>query len=115
MKKIKDKETALSLFEEAAIKHAEATKQGDYKTCNKSYKIISKAIMFLKEHNEITSLSKFLNYSSVGVRVWAAIFLLPVEEIKATNTLEQIESEKGFFSFEAKMTLSEWRKGNLKL
>jgi hypothetical protein len=30
MNKIKDVTTALTLFEEAAIKHQEATEQGDY-------------------------------------------------------------------------------------
>jgi hypothetical protein len=115
MKKIKDKETALSLFEEAAIKHAEATEQGDYKTANKSYAVISKAIMFLKEHNEIACLSKFLNHPSDGVKSWAAAYLLPIEEKKAIQVLEDVAKGNGIRSLAAETALSEWRKGNLRL
>ena len=35
MKKIKSKKEAIEIFIEAATKHIIATKEGDYKTCNK--------------------------------------------------------------------------------
>lgn len=63
MTKIKDIETALLKFEEAAIKEAEATEKGDYKTGNKNYPAIAKAIAFLKEHDSIEKLSSFLNHN----------------------------------------------------
>ncbi|GHU69175.1 hypothetical protein FACS189413_07600 [Bacteroidia bacterium] len=44
MTKIKDISAALNLFEEVAIKHAEATKEGDYKTGNKNYHRKVKAV-----------------------------------------------------------------------
>lgn len=53
MTKMKDAAVALIKFEEAAIKHAEATEHGDYKTANKSYAIIAKVIAFLKVQNEV--------------------------------------------------------------
>jgi hypothetical protein len=115
MKKIKDTSEALSLFEEAAIQHAEATKEGDHKTCNKSYTIIFKAVTFLKERDEIIQLSQFLNHTSMGVRTWAATYLLPTRTQESIRTLEEIVSANGLFSFEAKMVLSEWREGNLKV
>jgi hypothetical protein len=115
MTKIKDIETALLRFEEAAIKHAEATEQGDYKTGNKNYAVIVKVIAFLKEHNNIDNLSVFLNHSSVGVRMWAATYLLLIKETEGLRVLKQIASETGIHSFTAKMTISEWGKGNLKL
>jgi hypothetical protein len=115
MKNIKNTETALLQFIEAATKHAEATEQGDYKTVNKSYAIIVKAITFLKEQNEIEKLSEFLSHSSVGVRMWAATYLLPVLENEGLRVLKQIAGETGIHSFTAKITLSEWEKGSLKL
>ena len=115
MVRLKDTKTALDTFVEAATKHAEATEQGDYKTCNRCYTIISKTILFLKKENEMQQLSKFLNYSSVGVRGWAATYLLPIMESEGIKVLEQIAEGKGIHSLTAKTTISEWRKGNLKL
>jgi hypothetical protein len=115
MTKIKDIDTALLKFEEAAIKHAEATEQGDYKTGNKNYAVIAKVIAYLKEHNDIDKLFDFLNHSSIGVRMWAATYLLPIKETEGLRVLKQIASETGILSFTAKTTVSEWEKGNLKL
>lgn len=115
MTKLKDIEAALIKFEAAAAKHAEATEQGDYKTGNKCYAVIATVVSFLKEQNEIQKLSEFLNHSSVGVRMWAATYLLPVIESEGIRVLEQIARETGIHSFTAKTTLIEWRKGNLKL
>jgi len=115
MTKIKDTKTALSVFEEAATKHAEATQQGDYKTCNKVYAIIVKSINFLREHNEEAALMTFLDHNSVGVRSWAATYLLPIREDEAVQVLEDLVKRADIFSLDAETTLSEWRKGNLKL
>jgi hypothetical protein len=115
MTKIKDISTALSLFEEAATKHAEATKEGDYKTGNKNYHKKVKAVSYLKEQGSIDKLLQYLNHDNVGVRMAAATYLLPKYEKKGTEMLEAISQSSDFFSFIAETTLSEWRKGNLKL
>jgi hypothetical protein len=115
MTKIKDTATALYLFEEAAAKHAEANENGDYKTGNKCYATIVKAMTFLKDHEDVLALIKFLSHPSVGVRMWAATYLLPIKENDGIKVLEKIEKENNIHSFVAKTTLSEWRKGTLKL
>jgi hypothetical protein len=115
MTKIKDITTALTLFQEAASKHSEATAQGDYKAGNKCHATIVKAMTFLKEQGEALALLKFLNHASVGVRMWAATYLLPIKENEGIEALEQIAAQAGIHSLTAKTTLSEWRKGNLKL
>jgi hypothetical protein len=115
MTKIKDTSEALTLFEGAALKHAEATEQGDYKAGNKCYAVITKAVMFLKEQGDVQKLSDFINHNSVGVRIWAATYLLPVLEDEGIRALEQIAGLPGIHSLTAKTTLSEWRNGNLKL
>lgn len=115
MKKIRDIETALLNFEEAAKKQAEATDQGDFKTGNKNYAEIVKAITFLKEHDSMDKLSALLSHSYVGVRLWAASFLLPFIETEALRVLKEISSGSGIHSLTAETTLSEWEKGTLKL
>lgn len=115
MTKIKDISTALSLFEEAATKHATATKEGDYKSGNKNYNKVVKAVSYLKEQDRIDELLQYLNHDMVGIRLAAATFLLPKHEKKGIEVLEAISKSSDFFSFIAETTLSEWRKGNLRL
>lgn len=90
MTKIKDISTALSLFEEAATKHAEATKEGDYETGNKNYDKIVKAISYLKEQNSMDELLPYLNHEAVGIRLAAATYLLPNHEKEEIEVLEEI-------------------------
>jgi Iap family predicted aminopeptidase len=115
MTMIKDISMALSLFVEAATKHAEATKEGDYKTGNKNYDKAMKAFSYLKEQDSVDELLPYLNHDVVGVRLAAATCLLPKYEKKGVEVLEAISKSSDFFSFIAETTLSEWRKGNLKL
>lgn len=114
MKKIKDIETALTVFEEASIKQAEATEQGDYKTGNKLYGEITKAAAFIKSENAVDKLRPLLAHSSVGVRMWAACYLLPLDEKEGVKTLKEIAKSSGIHALTADTTLSEWQKGNLK-
>ena len=113
MKKINDIETALAVFEEAAIKQAEATEEGDYKTGNKRYNEITKATAFIKNEGAVDSLRQFLSHTSIGVRMWAACYLLPVDEKEGERVLKEIAKSSGIHSLTADTTLSEWKKGNL--
>ena len=115
MTKINDTKIALLKFEDAAIKHAEAIEQGNHKVANKNSDIIIKAINFLKSEGKLDLLTEFLTHLSDGVKGWAATYLLPVNTEMAVNVLEQIAKEDGSRAFAARITLSEWRKGNLQL
>jgi hypothetical protein len=114
MMKIKDIEKALEIFEEACIKHSEATEQGDYKTGNKYHSKILKAVTFLKSENAISNLKDCLSSPFVGVRLWSACYWLPVNEQEGIKVLEEIVKSPGINSLTAETTLSEWKKGNLK-
>ncbi|MEN1785785.1 MAG: DUF2019 domain-containing protein [Bacteroidota bacterium] len=114
MIKIKDIETALVVFEEASIKQAEATEEGDYKTGNKRYSEITKAAEFIKSEDAVESLKQFLSHTSIGVRMWAACYLLPVDEKEGKRVLKEIAKSSGIHALTADTTLSEWKKGNLK-
>lgn len=113
--KIKDIKTALDTFEEACSIHAEATENGDYKTGNKAYKNIIKAVNYLKNEDELTSLKNYMTNPNIGVRLWSASYLLTFDEPAATKVLEDIANGPGIHSLTAKTTLSEWKKGNLKM
>jgi hypothetical protein len=113
--KIKDITTALSLFEEAAINQAAAIEQGDYKTANKKYKEIKNSIAFLSKESATGYLREYLSNNSVGVRLWAATQLLLIDEKEAITVLKEIAGLKIIHALTAKMTISEWEKGNLKI
>jgi hypothetical protein len=115
MKKINDTEHALSIFEIASNGQVEATGHGDYKKANKYYSDIISAIDFLKAKNAISALKKYVDSPSIGVRLWVATFWLAVDEHIATKILNDIVKTSGIHSLTAKMTLTEWQNGNLKL
>jgi hypothetical protein len=115
MAKIENIKSALKQFQEAAINHANATETGEYKIVNKNYDILIKLINYLKSQNGIQELMPFLNDDNVGVRVWAAAYLLPVNLQEAKKTLESINKINGIQSLDAEMVLREWENGNLKL
>jgi hypothetical protein len=112
--KIKDINTALIIFEENAKLHESATNTGDYQLANKSYSKISKVIHFLKNENKVELLELLLDHESLGVKSWAALYLLPVYENRAIEVLEEVAANEGIRGLAAETTLSEWRKGNLK-
>ena len=106
--------SVLDVFEQASIQHTMATENGDFKTGNKAYKSIATSINWLKEKGEIDRLLPFLNHTVDGVRVWAASFLIHTHETRAVMVLENISTGTNIIAFNAKMTLEEWEKGNLK-
>lgn len=115
MKKISDTETALAMFEEAAINHGEATEEGDYKKGNQNYDLIVKAVSYLKNNNNLLLLSNFFNHESESVQAWAASYMLSISEKEAIGVLERITKHPGIVSFGAEITLHEWYKGNLRM
>jgi hypothetical protein len=115
MTKINSISEAIRLFEEFAIKHAESTIQGNYKTGNNSYDKVMRAIAYLKEKNSLDQLLPYLTHEVIGIRVVAATFLLSKYEEEGIKVLKDIADSSDFYSFFAETTLSEWRKGNLKV
>lgn len=112
---IKNTTTALASFINAATEQTTAIEEGDYKMANKYYDKIFKSVAVLKTENTLESLYDLLSNPIVGVRLWAAYFLLPVYEKQAIKVLEGIEKASGIHSLTAETTIKEWRKGNLKL
>jgi len=115
MTKILNKEDALLKFENSARMHTDATELGDYKKANKNYKEITDATHFLKMQDSIHLLNNFLNSPSTGVRLWAATYILTIDENKGIGVLEEIAKRQDIHSLTARTIINEWRNGNLKL
>ncbi|MBZ4043676.1 DUF2019 domain-containing protein [Flavobacterium hibisci] len=111
---MKNIEIARDVFLESSAKQAEATENGDYKTANKYYDKIIKSANFIKNENEINIFYDYLSNPNVGVRLWSAYFLLPVNEREALKVLKDIVKTNEIHSLTAETTVKEWKKGNLK-
>ena len=114
MKAIKDLSAAITLFKEAAAKQAQGTEIGNSKMANRNYDILINIINYLKQNDSLDKLLELLEDQNVGVRIWAAAYLLPIHEKEATMVLKEIEKGSDIHSLDAETTLSEWRRGNIK-
>lgn len=112
--KIKDVNTALELFKEAAAFHGECTENGNYKLGNKNHDKIVKVLDYLKKENRRDYLYKFLDDSNIWVQLWSAVYLLPLYEKDALTVLNKIAAGNGIVFGVAETTIKEWKKGNLK-
>ncbi|AIF51852.1 DUF2019 domain-containing protein [Pelosinus sp. UFO1] len=109
-------EQILEEFVEACLKQEDSLKRGDSKTGNKQYRIINDIRRDLKANPKygIEKLIPFLEHSSANVRLNTAFCLIPLLPEQARNVLAIVAAGRGAVAFNAKMTLSEWEKGNLK-
>jgi hypothetical protein len=98
-----------------AILNGDCTERGDYKKVNESYHKIESLYKKMKEvDSDLTFLRPLLKYDNGSVRLWSATYLLPLRTKEAEKVLEELSKKNGFVAFDAKMTLQEWKKGNLK-
>ncbi len=111
-----DIKSAINTIITSSQRHALASQEGDYKTANKNYDLMQKAVNFLRTNNGNDKLMELLKHEDVNVRVAAASFLLKHSEKQAIDVLEATTAMSiPNTSFNAKMVLQEWRNGNLNL
>lgn len=109
-----NKEKLLKSFEEFCIKQTEYSWNGKSKKANYYYDQIFKVVNLLKEMNSLSSLSVFYSHPNIGVRTWAACFLLPVNEKQSLKVLKEISKMDVRGSYTAELVIKEWKKGDLK-
>ena len=98
MTKITNKEEAVKMIEVCAIKEAEATKNGDYKTNNKYARYEAECTKYLYQHGQLQAL-----YA-----------LLPLYEEDCKKVLsELVKGNYGMCGLDAKMILKQWNTGEL--
>lgn len=115
-KTFENNNSAIETLIDSANKHSNASEMGDYKSANKNFTLIQKAVYYLRENDGINKLEELLNHKDISVRLAAASYFLAHNADKAILILENIVRQKiPHKSFEAKMVLDEYRKGNLKI
>jgi len=112
-----DLESLIAQYKVCAKKHGEATMEGNYKRANMNYdklvELLKKIRQFGNEGNiALLSLTEDENQS---VRCWASTDSLQFDKSKAIKVLKKLAKEDGIIAFDAKMVLSECKKGTLKL
>lgn len=107
-------EELLIEFENAAIKYSRASESGNSKIVNENYNKMMTIVKKLLETDSVEYLNTLLNSDSIGCRVWVAYYLLPISEKCSKSVLKEISKMSGMLAFDAKMTLQEWKNGNLK-
>jgi len=111
---IENVDEALCLFGEAAIKQEEAIRSGKSKIANRNYDKMRSIVIFLKNNKSLGRLAVYYVHPNLSVRAWAASYLLPLYEKESIRVLKEIVNMKTFGSFDAEMTIKEWKNGNLR-
>jgi len=111
-------ESAESRFVKFAKEHRRSTLSGGSEETNLAYKNMIKALHEIRSTPDkgVNFLREVASEDDKGVAAWAALYLLPYDETKAIEVLEQVASlGVPRLSFGARITLSEWKAGRLKV
>lgn len=101
-------------FREESIKHGLALENSNSKKANKAYDNILKSYLSIKKMDKLDELKSLLNDESPYVQFWTARYLLEAYRDEAEEVLDALGRLKGIsVAFNARMTLSEWKEGNL--
>lgn len=101
-------------FKEIALKRWIYLEEGDSKKGNKYYDELLSIATELRDDGRLIDLECLLDEENDGVKFEVASKLLTVDNIKAEKVLIKITEKKGTLPFTAKMTLKQWKAGNLK-
>lgn len=105
-------------FVDAARKHGVATRESDPRSANRAYNDLVAALRELRRSPDkgVAFLSTQLDSNDTSVVIWAGLYLLPFKEKEASEALERVVTQ-GIprMSFDANMTLKEWRAGRLEV
>ncbi|WP_162633311.1 DUF2019 domain-containing protein [Echinicola strongylocentroti] len=109
------KHDILEKYIAAAQQYESGTLIGNRNQTNKAYKKLNAFFKELKASNQLDKLLVLTGHENCGVKMWAATHILPVNEETGLRVLDELASnlQGGLFGFDAKMTIQEWKKGNL--
>jgi len=108
-------ESLLDIYVQAAIRHGEATLQGNADKGNAEYDALMEALeaMHASLDGERGPLTSILDHPDPSVRAWAATHLLRIDPDKALPVLCRVSALSGIIGFGAEMVIKEWNKGRL--
>jgi hypothetical protein len=107
----------ISEYISLAISHGESTLSGDFKNGNKAYRKMEKIVEAIRNSDEMIRKQFYIlmYHENDNVKTWTASYLLGTYENEALEALTKIaRNSKNIFSFNAEMTIKEWKLGNLK-
>jgi hypothetical protein len=108
-------EDLVAEYEAAAHSHGVATENGDYKIANKNADVVAKIYAELRSRGERELLLSLLVHESQGVRCWAGAHALDFAPQQGEPVLAVLaEDQRSLMAMSARVTLEEWRKGELK-
>ena len=111
MRKIKNVEDALILFETHVNTIHECSKSGNYRKSNRAYSHVETIVKYLLENHALESLKTFYESSNLFLRLYAATYLAPVDSETCYMIIKEImDKDEGWASFEAEYTLKDWSK-----
>ena len=79
MRKIKNVEDALILFETHVNTIHECSKSGNYRKSNRAYSHVETIVKYLLENHVLESLKTFYESNNLFLRLYAATYLAPVD------------------------------------
>ena len=99
----------------ASINYGVAQEEGNARKVNRNASAMRKIMKQIKMKDPcyVEKLECLLEHENDYVRLHVAFDLLPALTDKAEKTLLDLLNKRGLLGFEAKMTLQEWKKGNL--
>ncbi len=103
------------LLIEACEKYGIAQEKGNVKEVNKQSAIIQNIKEDVRKYSqdELLLMKSLLSHENDYVRLVVASMLLKEDKKNAESVLEELSMKRKLIGFEAKMTLSEWKKGNI--
>lgn len=108
-------ESLVVQYKDAAMHHGLATQAGDFETANAQYEIIAAVYRELRSRGskaQIGLLGLFTDRNP-DVRLWASTHALEFAPEQAEPILRDLMRSGGLVGFNAEMTLTEWKDGNL--
>jgi hypothetical protein len=108
-------EQLTDVYRHAAAAHGEATAAGDHEAANRHHDIVAAVYRELRSRSLSAqkALLPLMQDPDEAVRSWAAAHGLEFAPEEAEPVLTALAESRGISAFNAKMTLREWRNGNL--
>ena len=98
-----------------AEEYGKAILDGHSKAANSAHSRLTKLLRSSDPTTRKSFLPPLCQHSNVSVRLWAATYLLDVDEALALSTLAACVQDRSALGLTAEVTLDMWKCGSLKL
>jgi hypothetical protein len=105
----------VAVYAEAAMAHARASGEGDHRRTNKQHDIVADAYRELRRRGSDAqnALLAMREHPDPGLRSWIGAHALEFAPVEGEHILSELARAGGLQGFNAEMTLTSWRQGDL--